>query len=270
MSGVDAAINEKSPGANAPRLAWICFVTFFIKSMLMFLYYIPNKPQFTRTEAQSHPVLGPLIWDLCKTDFLFQTRIVQHAVLNNGPDNGAGLLLIASPKDGLPDGFRIGYYPDDQAWVKISGQDYWIGYATQPSEIQLRREYIVEGEDHELANGESWVCPIVRKRGKVSLPSKWGIDAESGEFSQVVLANYADAWKMACEAWDHVMGDTSIEKPRAFEICVCALAVNYRIGPIEASILGLIDDTNYDKVFGALIDRTFWETTLQERREKKA
>ena len=235
----------------------------------MFLYYVPARGEaFTRAELSLSP-FASLFWDLLKTDILFQTRLVQLSVRNNGPDGSSGLLLIPTPPEGLPDSFRIGYFAAEQTWIQA--KDFWIGHKSGelPLPSQLQREYLVAGEEHVLGDGQVWVCPIIRRRGEIDLPSHWGVDPMTGQFQAKILEEYRLAWDVAQTCWDVVGGRRSLRLSEALSLCVDALSVNYRIGPVEATLLRLFDQTNYEAVMGAAIDQAFLREFMENEAQKK-
>jgi hypothetical protein len=234
----------------------------------MFLYYLPGQSKpLTLVELRAHVVFRSLWWDLLKTDDLCQSRIVQHCVRANGPDGMSGLLLIASPHGGVTDDFRIGFYPESQIWIEADG--YWIGYpkGSLPCPEQLEREYRIDGEDHVLGDERAWHCPIVRRKGTVDLPSSWGVDPKTKAFRMTVLAEYQDAWELVGHAWDYIAGRETMRLSRLLEICVQALAINYRVGAVEVSLLQLINQTNYELIFGAIVDRKFLQDLMDDQKK---
>ena len=234
----------------------------------MFLYYLPGKEKLSRSELKASPI-GPVIWDVTKTEILFQTRVVQVAVRQNGPDGSSGQLIIVTPPSGIPEPFRIGYYRDEQTWIEAKG--CWIGYFNEhlPTPEDLSREFLVSGEEHILGDGNVWICPIIRRRGIMALPSSWGVDPKTGDFRAKILPEYDSAWEVARIAWDVIAGRETLKLSQALKLCVDAVGINYRIGPVESSLLQLFDNTNFEKVLGAAIDQQFLQEVLGSEAQKK-
>lgn len=232
----------------------------------MFLYYLPGveAEKVTRQFLLGGP-LAPIFWDLLRSPALYDARIRSFAIHAHGPDKSSGAIVAAMPKDGrdcLVPAMRPG-----QTWVHVNRrdqQDYWIGYdlASQPDPELLQREHIVHGQEHELGDGQIWVCPIVRRKAVINaLPCRWGVDPETGDYAGTMLPRYNDAW-LAAGRILNAQTAGEIERPEALELCVQMLAINYRIGLVEASLLGLLDDTNWKYIWRAATDADFLDEWL--------
>lgn len=237
----------------------------------MFLYYIPdavNSAEPTRESLQAGP-LGSVFWDLLHSQALYDARIRVFTIHSGGPDGLSGRIVAAMPAAGLtgpPPGIRAG-----QTWQRVLvpadgtkvPHEYWIGYDRLP--LDLRREYLVPGIEHELGDGQIWECPIVRKMGvQCNLPSKWGIDPQSGEFRALMLPRYQSAWDSAGKIFDAQLSG-NLTKLDAVKLCAEMLGVNYRVGWQEISILGLLDDTTWKHVWRAATDAEFVESWLESQ-----
>jgi hypothetical protein len=230
---------------------------------MLFMYYLPGvaASDVTRESLQAGP-LAELFWDLLRSPALYDARVRTFTIHANGPDGMSGVIVAAMPAAGLqgpPPGVRPG-----QTWIQIkAGPDgeplpapYWLGFdgETPPGPMDLQREHLVQGVEHELGDGRIWMCPIVRRRGVANaLPSRWGVDPETGEFASTLLPRYAAAWEASRRILDaQISGE--IERPEVLALCVQMLAINYRIGVHETSLLGLLDETTWKEVWRAATD----------------
>ena len=183
-----------------------------------------------------------------------------------GPTGSSGALVVPLPVDGsLPK--NIGYQTS-QTWIELKGTSaYWLGFDPQeiPGPASLRRTHVVAGYEEELGDGRVWTCPILRRpntsAGQPNLPTSWGVD-ESGEFRAAIQPAYLAEWHMAGELWDVFLGKRALKISEAYAYAARCLAVNYRIGPHEATALNLIDSTNYSRVTKAAVDGPFVEEML--------
>lgn len=233
--------------------------------MGVFFYYLPGRQagSVTREELAATP-LAATLRDCLETQRDFQNRIVQNQVLAQGPDGFSGVLLFAQPARLAPLAQRVGYYAADQIWHERAG--YWIGWdrGCPPDPASLARESLTAGVEEILGDGHVWCCPLIRRLGRApNLPRVMEVDA-AGEFGMRVLPAYDWAWELSGEIFNRVFGEPTYPFADAFRLAVGALSLNYRVGPDEASLLGLITTLNFQKVFEAAIDWRKLEELLGE------
>ena len=185
-------------------------------------------------------------------DRIFESR---DADLNRcvGPGGKAGLLAVPPV---LPAGERpsAAYFPAEQLWDPAPSGNYWIGrmIAKPPRPLDLMRRGPVDGYVVELADRQSYIVPVARSLdGATPLPQKLRLGADGQWAKGDVVERFAGLWKRACRSWDLFLAESgrladgqSVEpgtEQELIEIAVYALAVNYRVGPAEVSVLGLLD-----------------------------
>ena len=224
--------------------------------MKTFIYYLPGVPfQDVTLDMLRESNLHGALRDCLESGATFGARVASRAVHANGPDGMSG--TIVGTKEA---GDGIGYYPARQTWQQINKK--WIGYEDLPTPSDLARPKQLAGYEREL-NGQAWNIPTVRRGGlKPMLPRKMGL-APDGSFSMEVRDSWRWAWDLSGEMWDCLVHpDKSITFERAFSIASEALAINYRVGPEEMTILGSLDTDNWEEVFRCVCDVPFiaeWE-----------
>lgn len=162
----------------------------------------------------------------------------------------------------------------------------WVGLyrGDLPGPEDLARKDQLKGHWVRLADEREWLCPIARgwtdEDGELrwyhNLPQVLELD-DVGEWrSGSVLAKYAPLWDLA-ERWDETLQhawfkddegesgeqeDESGEKKLALHLtfqgavdaAVVSLAANYRIGRVEAAMLGILTREIAADVLNALVD----------------
>lgn len=196
--------------------------------------------------------------------------IASRQVFDRGPDGGPGCVAaLAGSDDGL------GYHGDRQRWRKIpaSPSPAWVGVPSEPPTLpeQLARRRLVPGHAVELADGRPWIVPIARRWDDGeggwyrALPARSRLD-ENGQWqSGDVLETYRDLWETA-SAWDESLANAVQKKtadgrvsarfdfPGLHAAALKVLAVNYRLGPAEADLLGLLTENHCIEILHAAID----------------
>lgn len=179
--------------------------------------------------------------------------------LDCGPDNVSGCIVAGSDVDGL------GYYPKDQEWRKVrvappnsfGGGIQWIGWrkGALPGPQELSRDTLVQGCLVTLGDTRQgaepprqWLIPTGRTAdGGTNLPTDFRLIDATGEFGEVVKPEYKELRELADRLHRLLTNENSKVKLKGAgagtEFCRMAcriLAVNYRIRPIEISVLGLL------------------------------
>jgi hypothetical protein len=125
-----------------------------------------------------------------------------------------------------------------------------------------------------LGDGRPWEVPTIRKSdgGPGTLPRDMFWD-EEGKFILRLQTRYEHIWQQTARVAS-LFFDAG--PPISFEDCLRivldALALNYRIGPVEQRVLGLIDTANCQECLWMLVDGPWWDQAMQELRdaEKKS
>lgn len=223
--------------------------------MGVFLYYLPGV---TAGEFSGDTIrdfgLEDVFRDTLRNKATFSRMVIANNVLSGGPDGMSGVIVLQAPVDGtLPE--RINFKPAFQEWKKAGR--HWLGVDKEepPTPGGLRREILIRGIEYELGDGQVWECPIVREEGLVNcLPQSMGVDA-NGQFEMHTLPAWQWAWELAGRAFEFIFTPAA-ERPfaEAHTEAVRLLGINYRIGPHEATRIGLIDTTNFGRVYSAAVD----------------
>jgi len=166
------------------------------------------------------------------------------------------------------------YDPDRQTWEKApvlvegyAGPGYWVGFdtASPPGPADLAREKQLDGHWVELGDRHRWLVPVARMRsGVANVPRRVRLGA-GGEKTLTIVPAYEALWAEACAFWGEWIAALDPDVPaageftwvgrskagavatrldRCFDLTCTALAVNYRVGPPEISLLGLVDSEN--------------------------
>lgn len=211
---------------------------------------------------------------------LLQTMDVGYAFEGNiqsreaysGPGNRPGVVV----NDGMTG--DVGYFPEYQQWERIN-DDVLVGLNTQsvPSPGDLQRPALLAGETMILGDGNQWQIPVARRFVEMNdmpqmvcaLPQKMQHIKGQWQIGEV-LPKYKRLWELAGEAWDSFVstGKTHGEKLLLdIDLAVEALSANYRIGPVEAGMLGLFltDGKHVYDVLRTLVDMDGLEAITQKK-----
>lgn len=243
-----------------------------------FVYYLPTTD---RTQCNIEALRE------CGLAYAFEDRSLQSLVMR-GPDGQQGH-VVGDPR--LVQENAIGYFESRQRWLKIpeglpgSSAKAWVGYSTdcplRPED--LKRETQLHGHWVRLADGQKWLVPIARKsmptdeqplRYCVALPHVAGIDDQGQWTTGNVLARYAPLWQVAMTFWTAMLSANFTEEDQAtlqfgdsLDAATLALCANYRIGKVEATLLGLFTLEHAVTVLQALVD---WPTARDWFKKKQA
>lgn len=177
----------------------------------------------------------------------------------NGPDGNKGIMLI-------PDGAKWKPIHDakTQAWRRVPGTVAWVGMSNEdkhrPLPETLRRAQMANGYWYTLGDGNEWACPTaMHLDGESALPTSLDLDDAGAWTRSPNNSIYKELWGKAQSLYDHVFGEledgvTEWDVAEYAPLAVDALAVNYRVGPAECALLGLLNEQTIPKVLGALIE----------------
>lgn len=202
-------------------------------------------------------------------------------ITGTGPGGHSGVLLCALPTNGdAPD--RLGYHPAQQTWEEFRefGQPehaYWVGTDKEhpPTPADLERKTIHGGYKIKLA-GHEWEVPVIRNpAGGTGLPTAWKAGA-GGTVTESVRAEWSALFERFGRALWMFHGEDSpypyaMDRTEALDLCLEAVAVNYRVGLAEQNIMGLIGSESWFPVLAATVDwPTFRDVYEQVANKKKA
>ena len=224
--------------------------------MNRFLYFIPNCPGVPDMKRIRHAQ--------------FEHAFPQMGAcgqLQNGPGSEPGQLIA------FGDGADLAYRPDQQAWIKtVAG--CWVGMprdkSKQPSPNDLVREQTTEGSLVLLADGNEWLVPILRFwNGDTRFPQVLTI-GEDGMAHYEIAAEYRTIFELANEmVHKSLKGEGGkFSADDHMRLATEALKRNYRIGPYEISLLGLIDSINVQKIADAALDGPNLRSLVEEFKKK--
>jgi len=179
-----------------------------------------------------------------------------HVATQRGPDGGAGLLVAPGENDGL----ALSRASADLCWQQAPGRAWWIGIEGETLPESLARNEQIDGHHVRLGDGQKWLVPVARSMARGSmLPTSLVLGPE-GEVVREALPKFAQisakAGRVERIFFGQIEGDESedMDLDEGFAIAVEALAVNYRIGPVEASTLRLLTDPVATSILRALVD----------------
>lgn len=238
--------------------------------MRAFFYFVPDKHALTRAAAAE---LG--------LAYAFE-RGIDCAQVERGPGGKRG--VVVAQQDSYADG-QLGYYEHRQVWRPIGGTPLYVGHFRDavPGPEDLARQTQLAGPRLELADGRSWQVPLARAyseravgeeielRWSVQLPQQLELAADGRWVTGNVNRRYAALWELA-EAWLRLRTGTETAEDRErldfqgqTDGAVLALQANYRLGRVEAALLGLLTDCGVIEVLDRLVDLP----TLTEFTKKK-
>lgn len=190
----------------------------------------------------------------------------------SGPDGDIGAVCGVTSE-------QLGYFANRQTWRRIPGSSAWVGYYTDapPTPEDLARTEQIDGHKVKLCDGRYWLCPIARGPEGVVLPRYADLDDEGHWTAGRVQPQHEAFLRIAEEFWCVFAGGEANDDGIVFnfdglnESAVGCLAVNYRLGPIEAAILQLFDlpgklvDARAMKVLEAAVDWPKWQSLVKKK-----
>lgn len=205
-------------------------------------------------------------------------------VVMRGPGEAGGGVVIA---DSRHTG-RIGFYPDEQRWMRIPKSEVWIGIYPddRPAPADLQRAAFLDGHFVTLEDGNSWLIPVARAVGDIdgepvpydSLPHAVGLDDDGKWGRNGPIPKYDKLWKIALRWWDEIQRGIqrevvepgtkvaiSMEFNDIADAAVEALTTNYRLHNAEVSLLGLLSDRVMYQVLHAVVDMPTIEAIAKKK-----
>lgn len=212
--------------------------------------------------------------------------------VTEGPSGGAGLLVAKDTSD-LGSSFKM---HTDQVWRAVPGSAIaWMGFYPAESECPtphpdgLLREDAISGHTVRLGDGNDWVVPLARaivdggKEGLMlhTLPQTVGVDAKGAWSDGEIIRRFRPLNGLAERWWDKIIKDSkdkNLEDAGKITIpfsendvrdgAMLALAVNYRVSPIEVAALELFDTANIREILGAVIDWPGFQELIKKKRKQ--
>ena len=241
--------------------------------MSTFLYFFPNRPAaaegldwLPESAAELRTVLAGATWSRSK--------------VNDGPGRAAGGIVSILPAYGSA-GVQAtcGYFPERQRWVEFTGPDkqplYWAGYetASPPRPVDLIRPRTIPGMAARLADGNDWIVPLVHSQIAGELFTSLPRTLRCGAAGQAYLQaddSYAEIVADSARLWETVATPTAqwpLSELETLLFDVRLLAINYRLGLVECSALGLLNTLcKFAPIYVALgLDAVGAETEAQKK-----
>lgn len=206
--------------------------------------------------------------------------LAERGLLNRFTSSGSSLLehcITACPEGPAGGGCIVAlgqrpaaYEPGSQRWIE--GEKCWVGIEDAPPRPDdLVREVIISGAPMQLGDGEFWTAPIIRRwngawfvpnvpqaMGKVTKDGRTGVEFR-------IRPEYAGVDEIAGRMFELFLAGSAVSIDQLLQDASELLAVNYRIGPEEASLLGLFDEKNAVAVISQSFDRATIEREAAER-----
>lgn len=193
-------------------------------------------------------------------------ELTEALLFANGPSGGRGVLICRTARGMAQPAYRR----DAQVWEPVSGADgAWIGMdpEARPGPSDLARAPLIDGHRVRLNDGNEWLVPAARcfPQG-TRLPQALVLGA-GGEWVAERLPEYARVsahgdriWQSVCVQFGltEAPGDFKpVSVAEAADIAVEFLALNYRVGRSEVSMLKLLTPALAVEVLRAAVD---WPT----------
>jgi len=195
-----------------------------------------------------------------------------RTVLGPGPDGNPGIIIVSVPVDGSRTEEDVGYYPDRQTWTEGRDGSFWLGIENDspPSSMDLLRRGAIPGHFVPLNDGGSWMIPLARvfPKGSSNLPTVV-LPGDDGSISYEVKAEYrsiSDAAARIASVFfvspdsieidenEKLAIETEIDDEEYTRVAMEALAMNYRVSPLEVRVLELLTVEGLRQIALALID----------------
>lgn len=233
--------------------------------MRTFFYFVPNR-ETVRPEDLAALGLA----------YAFERGVECRGAMNVlGGQNG----VVCAQTDSFEFG-QLGFYAGQQVWqpgppAGDSGKPaFWVGHFKDqlPGPDDLARKKQLDGQWLEMDDGQNWLVPVARSTSErpaiddieivwtMRLPQRLELAADGRWVSGAVNARYAALWELA-EAWLRVRTNNATDADRQrldvqgeIDAAVLALQANYRLGRVEASLLGMLNDNLVVDVLDQLID----------------
>lgn len=210
-----------------------------------FLYYLPKMSGCNERMLADRGL---------RTRFVNQggDGLIEHGITATieGPEGNGVLVGIG--------GQPAEYAPDRQEWQQ--GNGFWVGMEKtfRPGAQDLVREWNIVGYQIRLADGAEWIVPLLRRWNRercehVSALPKC-IRPVNGRMREVVVPRYEAHDAIAENIWQSFMQEKSFTLDEIFANCANLLAVNYRVGPEEIALLGLLEKETALAAMGLAID----------------
>jgi hypothetical protein len=215
-----------------------------------FLYFLPGVPGCNPAMLRDRGLLGRFR--------KFGGGMLEHSISEclKGPGGGSGCIVTAGPGGAE-------YLPERQRWLE--GEKFWVGIedaSFPPRPQDLEREAGIDGYELELLDNNVWRVPLVhawdekRAQHRPNLPQVMAPVIESGNTRMQirVQAEFEAVHELAGRIFQAFAGQATVSLETLFSDAAAILGVNYRIGPEEIGLLGLLNESLAARVLALSID----------------
>lgn len=221
------------------------------------LYFLPRV---TWTREQSIAATRAIIRAAGLSDLFSdvpESKVGFNTLAGRGPGELSGTIIFYVDDREPP--HRMGYYPDEQTWHPVGdGSQLWVGIDTdrKPTPAELKRRLVHSGYQLELADGNQYTIPVIRRPdNSTNLPTDFIFDA-AGKLQEPIKDAYRSYWDASAEVcqWFYSESPPDFNKLRAINLAIDVLRVNYRYSVNEQNALRLVDATNWMAILAMSVD----------------
>lgn len=214
--------------------------------MRRFLYFVPDRPGMNPALLAEYGLLDRFE--------VSPGRLRTHIILgvDSGPGGKTGCIVCLG--DQPPE-----YSPTRQTWMNAGR--FWVGVEQPwPTPEDLVREMGISGHTLRLSDGGAWRVPVLHRWNETTcthvpnLPKSVRPRAGGVGIEYVVRPEYQDADALATDLTAGFFAGRKLSADEAFDAAVDVLAVNYRIGPAEVGLLGVLNEEDILRVLATAID----------------
>ncbi|MBL9125834.1 MAG: hypothetical protein JNG90_19490 [Planctomycetaceae bacterium] len=237
------------------------------------MYFLPDvyTAQLVRGREISRALLASRGLDEVLADRRTIDLTSVFDLTRRGPGDRCGAMLVPLPNSGEAPA-RMMYEPEFQEWQPgWDPQQLWLGRdrseAVTPGGLARTQQF--RGYDVELADGQVWHVPIVRRPGgSTELPRAIRFGAP-GMMELSIEQQYQALWHDLLPALEFLCSEGGrVELEPLVSLAIRVLGVNYRFGLQEQNLLQLVDTTNWQRILEAAIDWPLVEEKIAELQKK--
>lgn len=216
--------------------------------MPQFFYFIPGKNHLTLADIHA----AGLAYAIPAPPFTQRQC--------TGPDAQPGAVFT------LGDNPAVAYHPQTQTWTKSVIGNFHVGYETDapPSPEDLARPDMIDHYSAILGDGKRWQLPTaVFHDGTSPLPKVRELQPD-GSIHRRPAKQYEQLFLDGDKISSVFRNSEDLTDREEWDICIRALATNYRLSHDEANLLGALEDRATPAILAALIARDEWPDTEEK------
>jgi catechol 2,3-dioxygenase-like lactoylglutathione lyase family enzyme len=187
-----------------------------------------------------------------------------------GPGNNRCTLFWAD-QDNAAD---LRYDPQRQIWNTSLNGKFHVGFYVDnpPTEMELRRNALIDGHGVELLEGQAFTIPVARCfPAGTKLPQTIRLTS-TGTLETSALAKYQEFCTQAERLWAVFAGQVGLQDAPDYHftegdqwtLAISALRFNYLLSDDEVNLLGLITTETFTAVALAVVDEPTFRTLLEK------